>query len=60
MDCKDSKSVGGHVESAEYVLASHFAAVMQVQTSAVVHSSPGGAEEGDVYYNSTQYRVADY
>jgi len=28
------------VESAEYVLASHFAAVMQVQTSAVVHSSP--------------------
>jgi len=45
MDCTDSKSVGGHVESAEYVLASHFAAVMQVQTSAVVHSSPGEDQE---------------
>jgi len=33
------------VESAEYVLASHFAAVMQVQTSAVVHSSPGEDQE---------------
>jgi len=33
------------VESAEYVLASHFAAVMQVQTSAVVHSSPGEEQE---------------
>jgi hypothetical protein len=54
MDYTDSKSVGGHVESADCVLASHFAAVMQVQTSAV------GAEEGHVYYNSTQYRVADY
>jgi hypothetical protein len=45
MDCTDSKSVGGHVESAEYVLASHFGAVMQVQTSAVVHSSPGEDQE---------------
>jgi hypothetical protein len=45
MDYTDSKSVGGHVESAEYVLASHFAAVMQVQTSAVVHSSPGEDQE---------------
>jgi hypothetical protein len=53
MDCTDSKSVGSHVESAEYVLASHFAAVMQVQTSAVmqvqtsavVHSSPGEDQE---------------
>ncbi|KAH9554871.1 hypothetical protein CY35_08G085800 [Sphagnum magellanicum] len=45
MDCTDSKSVGGHVESAGYVLASHFAAVMQVQTSAVVHSSPGEERE---------------
>ncbi len=33
------------MESAEYVLASHFAAVMQVQTSAVVHSSPGEDQE---------------
>jgi len=33
------------VESAEYVLASHFAAVMQVQTIAVVHSSPGEDQE---------------
>jgi len=33
------------VESAEYVLASHFGAVMQVQTSAVVHSSPGEDQE---------------
>ncbi|KAH8945709.1 hypothetical protein BDL97_12G054200 [Sphagnum fallax] len=41
----DSKSVGGHVEGAEYVLASHCAAVMQVQTSAVVHSSPGEDQE---------------
>ncbi|CAK9234332.1 unnamed protein product [Sphagnum troendelagicum] len=45
MDCTDSKSVGSHVESAEYVLASHFAAVMQVQTSAVVLSSPGEDQE---------------
>jgi hypothetical protein len=45
MGCTDSKSVGGHVESAEYVLASHFAAVMQVQTIAVVHSSPGEDQE---------------
>ncbi len=45
MDCTDSKSVGSHVESAEYVLASHFAAVMQVQISAVVHSSPGEDQE---------------
>jgi hypothetical protein len=45
MDCTDSKSVGTHVESAEYVLASDFAAVMQVQTSAVVHSSPGEEQE---------------
>ncbi|CAM6053247.1 unnamed protein product, partial [Sphagnum tenellum] len=45
MDYTDSKSVGGHVESAEYVLASQFAAVMQVQTSAVVHSSPGEDQE---------------
>jgi len=45
MDSTDSKSVGGHVESAEYVLASHFAAVMQVQTAAVVHSSPGEDQE---------------
>jgi len=45
MDCTDSKSVRGHVESAEYVLASDFAAVMQVQTSAVVHSSPGEDQE---------------
>jgi hypothetical protein len=45
MDCTDWKSVGSHVESAEDVLASHFAAVMQVQTSAVVHSSPGEDQE---------------
>ncbi|CAK9235844.1 unnamed protein product [Sphagnum troendelagicum] len=45
MDCTDSKSVGSHVESAEYVLASHFAAVIQVQTSAVVLSSPGEDQE---------------
>jgi serine/threonine protein kinase len=45
MDCTDSKSLGSHVESAEYVLASDFAAVMQVQTSAVVHSSPGEDQE---------------
>jgi hypothetical protein len=45
MDCTDPKSVGSHVESAEYVFASHFAAVMQVQTSAVVHSSPGEDQE---------------
>ncbi|CAK9259422.1 unnamed protein product [Sphagnum jensenii] len=45
MECTDSKSVGGHMEGAEYVLASHFAAVMQVQTSAVVHSSPGEDQE---------------
>ncbi|CAK9190151.1 unnamed protein product [Sphagnum troendelagicum] len=45
MGCTNSKSVGGHVESPEYVLASHFAAVTQVQTSAVVHSSPGEDQE---------------
>jgi len=45
MDCTDTKSVVSHVESAEYVLASHFAAVMQVQTSAGVHSSPGEDQE---------------
>ncbi|CAK9881527.1 unnamed protein product [Sphagnum jensenii] len=45
MDCTDSKSVGSHVESAEYVLASQFAAVMQVQTSAVMLSSPGEDQE---------------
>ncbi len=33
------------MESADCVLASHFAAVMQVQTSAVVHSSPGEDQE---------------
>ncbi len=33
------------MESAEYVLASHFGAVMQVQTSAGVHSSPGEDQE---------------
>jgi hypothetical protein len=34
MDSKDLEDVGSNVESAEGVLASHFAAAMQVHTSA--------------------------
>ncbi|KAH9554863.1 hypothetical protein CY35_08G085300 [Sphagnum magellanicum] len=45
MDSKDLEDVGSNVESAEGVLASHFAAAMQVHTSASVHSSRGQNQE---------------
>jgi serine/threonine protein kinase len=45
MDIKDLEDVGSNVESAEGLLASHFAAAMQVDTSASVHSWRGQNQE---------------
>jgi hypothetical protein len=45
MDRKDLEDVGSNVESAEGVSASHFAAAMQIHTSASVHSSRGQNQE---------------
>ncbi|CAK9234330.1 unnamed protein product [Sphagnum troendelagicum] len=49
MGSKDLEDVGSNVESAEGVSASHFAAAMQVHTSASVHSSRGQNQEPKIH-----------